>query len=617
MQKFSLVLTVVCCSWHAQAQPFAYDVFFNHTGYAIQRNQPSNAFHKVLVQPDGKIVCGGTVRPGGTPMPFIARFLANGLPDSSFASIGYTSFTTPFPIADIVDLEITSMALTADNKIIAACTQQPAFEGSIYILLRYNTNGTLDSSFNGTGIVTNTYTPDNAGELRGVLVQPDGKIVVSSYFNTNCQEFYLSRHNADGSIDYSFGNAGVAMVSPAPGCNNRSSNVAFTADGKIVLFGSIDPWSDNTGSFAFMRLHNNGSIDSSFGTNGIRIVDIHNVSEQSVKIIIQPDNKIIGCGYVTTGSLIETGFLTAKGVLVRLNADGSSDTGFGENGVSTNMINDPARTMFQDVIVDVNGMITTCSSWNYNNSHKLILVRYHPDGSTDESFGPGGIFVTAIAGTTGNNLDFSLAWGQNRLYSAGYAALNGGPTTGTVKAYITVGSTLPVSLRRFYGSQRSNGTNLFWEAGEQQNIDRYIVEKSIDGIRFNSIGTVALGNHSRYQFRDTFSLTGTCFYRLKMMDRAEGFNYSTILKFTGKSGSPVISIYPNPVKDELHVVLPAQGMYTALQIADTKGSIIKKVNGFTGAINSIAIDVHTLTPGVYYLVAQSSKGIQQQKFIKL
>ena len=154
--------------------------------------------------------------------------------------------------------------LQPDGKVVLAgnCVNTPG-TGNMFCLARYKTDGTLDASFNGTGKVTTVLTNFNS-KLNAMALQTDGKIVVAGY---NClpalyQRFCAVRYNGDGSLDLSFNGTGIATLQiQATAANETATAVVVQSDGKIVLAGTCN--SLNGLNFCALRFNTNGSLDAS------------------------------------------------------------------------------------------------------------------------------------------------------------------------------------------------------------------------------------------------------------------------------------------------------------------------------------------------------------------
>ncbi|MFN9880044.1 MAG: calcium-binding protein, partial [Planctomycetota bacterium] len=134
-----------------------------------------------------------------------------------------------------------------------------------FALVRYNANGSLDTSF-GTGGKVTTPVGTSWDEGRSVTVQPDGKIVVAGLARIgSTDDFALVRFNADGSLDTSFGTGG--MVTTAIGTSAVSAfGLTIQPDGKIVVAGYATI--SGTNDFALVRYNADGSLDARFDLAG-------------------------------------------------------------------------------------------------------------------------------------------------------------------------------------------------------------------------------------------------------------------------------------------------------------------------------------------------------------
>src|SRR5262249_16393371 len=148
-----------------------------------------------------------------------------------------------------------ALALQADGKIILAGSSRPGGNPPVMTLLRYNSNGTLDTSFDGDGIVRTNV----VGKARGVVVQPDGKIgAVGHGLAGTGTDVAVLRFNSNGSLDASFDGDG-RVLTDLGGDQDIANGVALQADGKIVVVGSTPIAADDAaGAFATLRYNADG-----------------------------------------------------------------------------------------------------------------------------------------------------------------------------------------------------------------------------------------------------------------------------------------------------------------------------------------------------------------------
>jgi uncharacterized delta-60 repeat protein/uncharacterized repeat protein (TIGR01451 family) len=357
----------------------------------------------IVVQPDGKILIGGTfttVR--GVIQNRIARLNADGSLDTTFntgANVG-------------TDDLVTAIALQPDGKIIVGGDFTTARGVTQNGIARLNADGSLDTTFN-TGANVGVTTGVFASLLRAVAVQPDGKILIGGYFTTarGVVQNAIARLNADGSLDTSF-NTGANV-----GTDLYVLAIAVQPDGKIIIGGDFSTVRGVT-RIGSARLNADGSLDTSFTNTGTDPVTEASV----VAIAVQPDGKI----------LIGGNFTTARGVvqnrIARLNVDGSVDTSFntGANpGTDSSIVNTVA--LQPDGKILIGGTFTTARGVVQN-----AIARLNADGSLDTSFNTGAnvgtnAFVYAVAVQPDGKVliggDFTTARGvvQNSIARLGTA----------------------------------------------------------------------------------------------------------------------------------------------------------------------------------------------------
>lgn len=247
-----------------------------------------------------------------------------------------------------------------------------------FTITRYTANGVLDPTFNGDGI--------NFVDLGGtndvasaVEVQTNGKIVVTgSLGNGSCG---IIRINSNGTLDTTFDTDGKLILT-----SFECPTLAIQADGKIVLAGrtlGVSPV-----SLKLARLNVNGSLDPTFSTDGIVLTSVEANNNSLSKVEIQADGKIVGAGHVNDAG---------KSVVVRYNTDGSLDPTFSGDGIALNDFS-PNQELTMDMAINpVTGTITTISL-NTANSGGQLFVRYTSDGNLDTSFsGDGQLDIPASA----------------------------------------------------------------------------------------------------------------------------------------------------------------------------------------------------------------------------
>ncbi|MGF2040630.1 MAG: hypothetical protein RMZ43_035965, partial [Nostoc sp. CmiVER01] len=210
------------------------------------------------MQPDQKIVVVGRTITTASPDFLTVRYNADGSLDGSFGTNGI--LTTDLGDAD----DANAVVVQRDGKIVVGgVVGRYAITGKVG-LVRYNSDGTLDSTFGNGGkvVLATNFGPGTNDKVTGLVLQPDGKIVASVGYNSanssaGAVDFKALRLNANGSMDASFGSNGFVTVDTGSGDEARS--LALQDDGKVVLYGA-----DDSGLVA-ARLQSDGSVDTSFG----------------------------------------------------------------------------------------------------------------------------------------------------------------------------------------------------------------------------------------------------------------------------------------------------------------------------------------------------------------
>jgi hypothetical protein len=186
------------------------------------------------------------------------------------------------------------------------------------------------------------------------------------------------------------------------------------------------------------------------------------------------------------------------------------------------------------------------------------------------------------------------------------------------------GKTLPVLLHSFNGSQNEHEIILNWSSQHEQHIKHYIIERSKDGLVFESIAQIGIKsnrsilNHYKYIDQKLPLNFTSIFYRIKLVDYDYKETYSTILRFSNKSEIENLTLSPNPVRIETILNFRADNAGTSLmQIFDQTGNIVDQQNiQYRKGYNSIQTMPNVMA-GVYVMKITIDKQILNKKFIKL
>jgi uncharacterized delta-60 repeat protein len=289
----------------------------------------------------------------------------------------------------------TDIVVQPDGKIIFASTGYVTINGVLtdgFTVIRYNADGTLDTSF-GTGGVVHT-SSGNFEVLENVLLQPDGKIILSGerYFGTNLTDFVLVRYNSNGTLDNSFDGNGVAVATISNLSEERHGAAALQPDGKIVVVGQTDNETNNASfDWAIVRFNFDGSLDTTFDGDGKVVFPMGGSAELARSVAIQLDGKIVVSGVSNNGT--DNDFTT-----IRLHTNGSLDQSF-EGGVVRTQFGNGNESAYSVQIQSDNKIVVAGGASNGTNSD-IALVRYNPNGTPDATFGVNGLVTASFSPST-------------------------------------------------------------------------------------------------------------------------------------------------------------------------------------------------------------------------
>ena len=242
----------------------------------------------VALQGDGAIVAAGQANCRDARFA-AARYATDGTLDPTFGGDGRvtTDVARNWDVASAV-------AIQADGKIVLAGTASIETDRSRFGVVRYGTDGAVDTTFGGDGIVT-TPPQDCIAQGKAVAVQPDGKIVLAG-FDGCIDRFALARYRVGGHLDAGFGSGGVVTTAfPCP--QSDAEGVAVQPDGSIVAAGwaVCEAHRDVVFRFAAARYGSDGSLDSGFGSDGT-VLTPYACDAMGHAVALQPDGGIVVAG---------------------------------------------------------------------------------------------------------------------------------------------------------------------------------------------------------------------------------------------------------------------------------------------------------------------------------
>ena len=256
----------------------------------------------IMLQPDGKIVVAGTAdfnpRVPGSGLDFaLARYNSNGSLDASFGDAGKVvlDFFGSFDQAN-------AAVLQPDGKIIVVgSASYDSFNTDIgFALTRVNPDGSTDFSFGSGGKQITDFFGAGA-KANAIVLQADGKFTVAGTASDSATrpvatDFALARYNSDGSLDTSFGISGETSVPFSDSASEQANALLVAPDGKIIVAGSAFKTFATPPDFAVRRYNSDGSIDKNFGTDGSITTDFAGGTDNAQGIAIQADGNVVVAG---------------------------------------------------------------------------------------------------------------------------------------------------------------------------------------------------------------------------------------------------------------------------------------------------------------------------------
>ena len=335
----------------------------------------------VAVQGDGKIVVAGAGFDGGQFA--VLRYNSDGTPDLTFAGDG--SVTTNFTAKDDF---ANGIALQADGKIVVVGEVGSGALNPRFGIARYDTNGTLDDTFSGNGLATTDFTPKE-DFANGVAVQADGKIVVEGPAGVGGvnPRFAVARYNSDGTLDTTFGGDGRVTTDVTPK-TDWANGIVIRGDDSIVVAGVFGSGGGANAKFGLVCYNSDGTLDTGFGGDGKVATDITLKQDQAIGVALQADGKVVAAGIAG-----QSGANPRFG-LARYNSDGTLDSGFSADGKLTTDFTPKEDDGFAIGIQADGKIVVGGVAGSGGINPKFAIARYNTDGTADTSFSTDGRTTT-------------------------------------------------------------------------------------------------------------------------------------------------------------------------------------------------------------------------------
>lgn len=386
-------------------------------------NSWQDRLRAVAVQGDGKIVAVGyRLDPDNTDATTrnfaVARFNPGGGLDSSFSGDG--KLTTDLGKLD----EAHGVAIQGDDKIVVSGQKCTSGFTCDVALVRYNPGGGLDGSFSGDGKVTADFGGNDNGTFGGLAIQGGGKIVVAGYMwnSAGDYDFAVYRFNTDGSLDTSFSGDGKRNLGFGSGRHDEAHDLILDGS-KIVVSGMTcnSSWTDC--DFAVARLNSSGSLDTSFSGDGKQTTDFGE-DDYAYSLALTPDGKYVAVGETrsaTSGAMAVARYKSTGGLDGAFSGDGKRELAFGDRSIANAVIVlGSSRIVVAGATCNASYAACNFAMARFNASGSLN-ASFSSDGMKPVDFG-GSDVATALAlqisddkyvvggnSEDGDNIDFALA----------------------------------------------------------------------------------------------------------------------------------------------------------------------------------------------------------------
>lgn len=377
------------------------DTTFSGDGIVVTNPGDHGWGNQIAIQKDGKILVGGYEN---NEMPLrkfaVVRYNTDGTLDSTFGNGGIVT-------TDVTDGgdHARAIVLQKDGRFILG--GQADFD---FGLVRYNTDGSLDTTFGTGGIVTTNINGEDA--IRALLVRNDGKIVAVGYSGqVGTRNFSVARYFPNGTLDTTFGTGGTTTIDF--GNEEQSRGAAIVTGGKLVIAGYTKIGTGDTANWnwAVCRLLLNGSLDTTFGGSGTgKVVTDLGAGDVIRALVVQTDGMLVVSGYTGLGGGapavgpgdpdIEAPQGAGDWAVGRYTANGTLDTTFGTGGVTITDFggSDHAR----GVALQSDGKIVAAGNARGGTKDEFAVARYNTDGTLDTTFGGGdGMVITDLGASDG------------------------------------------------------------------------------------------------------------------------------------------------------------------------------------------------------------------------
>ena len=600
MKQLLLLLLAVFIAVYSKSQSGTLDLSFGDKGFVTSGNNDLGINYAVVQQTDGKIITAGGYDDANGTGGSLARFLVNGMLDSSYGKNGYVLNK---PLSGI-----NKMLLLEGNRLLILGTLT-SYMGGYFCVARLKSDGSFDSTFGSNGF---TILPDpeniSLSYYSSLAQAPDGTIYVGGELKNDPFAFtarytILSRFSPEGRYDTEFGDNGRVISVDYNGVSQTC--LATEADGKILMGGAL-----GTGygrDFLLSRYNTDGTLDESFGVSGNVItggISGLNGEDLAKDIAIQADGNIVLGGY--SGGYNYQYFMTA----LRFLPNGKPDNSFGTGGkafIGFDGRKAYARTLLQQP----DGKFVLAGDAGNSTTSDFALCRLNRDGSVDSSFGIDGRQVSTFSG--GGALAYCATLQKDGRILVGGSYYN---------EEVFADSYL---LARYNGDKRQkpliakikrflHNHGIGWQGLDNIDIQYYSVQYSSSGKNFTEKGRVSGSGSSSFKGYD-YSVAEAGYYRVVAIDHKGYKTFSNKVLVSQADIASATSIYPNPARSYVTVQGLPINETANIAIKDGSGTVLARGVSTGSAQYSSPLGAN-MQAGTYYLNITTGSKTKVLKFVK-
>ncbi|MBQ23729.1 hypothetical protein [Alcanivorax sp.] len=364
------------------------------SGNGIVINQPrhigsATSLLALLSQDDGKTIAIGYANNGDRDIT-LSRYLPDGQLDTSFGTDG-VSF-----LGGVGAIDTAGHAIWQGDKILVAGRL-----GNYAIVARFNNDGSLDTSFGANGF--RQLVSGSSTNFHQLQLLDDGRIFAVGQRNQDAyHDFYAVMLTANGALDSNFGNNGTMQYNIL---EQEYAKGAVAVSGQFLLIGQSRASFSSSYSLRVLRINADGTVDTSFGSNGSLL---HSINNPSIGQVITDSN----------GKALIAGTSSSDMFVMRLNTDGSKDDSFGSQGTTRIDINGDSAGS-QAITEQADGKIVIAGYTRPGSHFDFALHRLHADGTADTTFAESGTLTLDLYGD--ERLFAVTQQADGKLVTGGYA----------------------------------------------------------------------------------------------------------------------------------------------------------------------------------------------------